>query len=104
MQENEKGFSSLLIIFKNYFPEILHKYQRQKIIQIVCESALAMSTKGEESMLDPVCIWFKGEERLTSLCSLNELRILIKDYKQRILNRWGLFFLFLSLVLQIISL
>lgn len=101
---NDISFSLLIIAFRGYFPDVLNKHKNQKIMGIVCETALQFSSEGYESMLNPVFLWFDGEPTLTPVCSLNELRVLIKNYKQRILNRYGLFFLFLSLIFQGISL
>lgn len=102
IKENDKSFYTLLVVFRIYFPDIFIN-RHQKIIGVVCQSALALAPKNE-GMLHPVCLWFEGESKLVSVCSLNELRVVIRDYKQRILNRLGLFFLVLSLILQVLYL
>lgn len=101
IKENNTSFGSLLQVIKSYFPYIINRNQR--IIGIVCESSLALSPESG-GMLNPVGLWFEEESKLIRICSLNELSVLIRDYKQRILNRLGLFFLVLSLVLQVLYL
>ena len=58
----------------------------------------------EEVSPNPISIWFEGETKPTVITSLGELRMIVQDYKQRILNRFGIFLLSISIILQILQL
>ena len=101
IRPTESTFKPIAKVIEIYFPDVF--FNNKKGYSIVSEASLAMSAT-EEVSPNPISIWFEGETKPTVITSLGELRMIVQDYKQRILNRFGIFLLSISIILQILQL